>query len=308
MRLIKSMVFGHRHIHSSVHLGACDQLLRHHARRSHLYHTRIRKERVQWDNRSWVSIGGYWKRSALHNNDLSAMMEKQLERSNWMRRGWSAISPWSMQKGTTKEKVSAMQKIDRSTGSILFPYLVKYTNDPAWQWGRVLRTCSFLRYAQGCLTFANYPAISNGPCASNAVRALGNWANWAKKVCWYSERGWQLRQRAAQSFWNIRLSLKENVRGFFRMIKVRSNVAWLFWKIWRNSENQNSLTSCWTVSGRERKRDSYFSRWMSWPPYNFLNSSFLINFKKEFNHLRIKLNVFLLFNISSVFFAFHALR
>lgn len=179
--------------------------------------TRIRKERVQWDKTDHEFPSEVIEEERASQHDLSAMMEKQLGKVELDGEGLIRDFTLVMQKGTTKEKVSAMQKIDRSTGSILFPYLVKYYDDPAWQVrGEFCRTCSFLRYAQAVPYLRKLSSDLDWTVRSNAVRALGKLGELGEKELLDILRGDDnYASEAAQVILEHQVFFKENVRRLF---------------------------------------------------------------------------------------------
>jgi hypothetical protein len=136
--------------------------------------TRLRKQRMQWDKTDHEFPSEVIEEERASKQDVAKLMDDQHQKvvinEEALVRDFTQI----MEKGTVKEKVTAIQKVDRSTGSILFPYLVKYFNDPAWQVrGEFCRTCSFLRYAQAVPYLHKLSYDSDWTVRSNAVRALG---------------------------------------------------------------------------------------------------------------------------------------
>jgi hypothetical protein len=86
----------------------------------------------------------------------------------------------TMQHGSLKERVLAIQKIDRSTGSILFPYLIKYYDDPDWQ---IRVNSAALAVSCGMrkpsLILKHWQGIGIGLYAAMPSAPLGRWARLA---------------------------------------------------------------------------------------------------------------------------------
>ncbi len=136
--------------------------------------TRLRKQRVQWDKTDHEFPSEVIEEERASKQDVAKLMDDQHQKIAINEEALVRDFTQIMEKGTVKEKVTAIQKVDRSTGSILFPYLVKYFNDPAWQVrGEFCRTCSFLRYAQAVPYLHKLSYDSDWTVRSNAVRALG---------------------------------------------------------------------------------------------------------------------------------------
>ncbi len=136
--------------------------------------TRLRKQRMQWDKTDHEFPSEVIEEERASKQDVAKALDEQQQKvvvnEEALIRDFTQI----MEKGTVKEKVTAIQKVDRSTGSILFPYLVKYFDDPAWQVrGEFCRTCSFLRYAQAVPYLRKLSYDPDWTVRSNAVRALG---------------------------------------------------------------------------------------------------------------------------------------
>lgn len=136
--------------------------------------TRLKKQRMQWDKTEHEFPSEVIEEERASVQDFSTLMEKQHQIVAVNEETVINEFVKAMQNGTVKEKVAALQKVDRSTGSILFPYMVKYADDPAWQVrGEFCRTCSFLRYAQAVPYLRKLAFDPDWTVRSNAVRALG---------------------------------------------------------------------------------------------------------------------------------------
>lgn len=136
--------------------------------------TRLRKQRMQWDKTDHEFPSEVIEEERASKQEVSELIDDQLHKVTINEEALISDFTKIMEKGTVKDKVIAIQKIDRSTGSILFPYLVKYFDDSAWQVrGEFCRTCSFLRYAQAIPYLRKLSSDSDWTVRSNAVRALG---------------------------------------------------------------------------------------------------------------------------------------
>lgn len=136
--------------------------------------TRLRKQPMRWDKTDHEFP------SEVIEEERAASKDDEIEKS--ANDEALSIDPqlliqefnFRMEEGSIKEKVKAIQGIDRSTGSILFPYLVKYYKDPNWQIrGEFCRTCSYLRYARAIPYLRELASDADWTVRSNAVRALG---------------------------------------------------------------------------------------------------------------------------------------
>lgn len=136
--------------------------------------SRMRKEHMHWDKTDHEFPSEVIEEERVSQEIRSSMMETDLESVEIDPDKIISEFLATMQNGSIKEKVEAIQKIDRSTGSILFSHLVEYADDPAWQVrGEFCRTCSFLRYAQAIPYLRKLASDADWTVRSNAVRALG---------------------------------------------------------------------------------------------------------------------------------------
>ena len=136
--------------------------------------SRMRKQRMQWDKTDHEFPSEVIEEERRADAGLSQLLNSETQKTIMDEKAIIQGFIETMQQGSLKEKVSAIQKIDRSTGSILFPYLLKYYDDPEWQIrGEFCRTCSFLRYAQALPYLKVLASDRDWTVRSNAVRAIG---------------------------------------------------------------------------------------------------------------------------------------
>lgn len=176
--------------------------------------TRLRKERMQWDKTDHEFPSEVIEEERASKKETASAIDTQLQKTelneDLVIRGFEK----TMEKGSLKEKVAAFQKVDRSTGSILFPHLIKYYNDPAWQVrGEFCRTCSFLRYAQAVPYLRELAGDPDWTVRSNAVRALGKLGELGEHVLLEILRGEDhFASEAAQVILEHQVYFKQNVK------------------------------------------------------------------------------------------------
>jgi len=187
----------------------------------HIYiSTRLRKEGMQWDKTDHEFPSEVIEEERASKEEFASAVDEQLQNIELNNEVVIKNFVQTMEKGSLKEKVAAIQKIDRSTGSILFPYLVKYYDDPAWQLrGEFCRTCSFLRYAQAVPYLRKLAADQDWTVRSNAVRALGKLGDLGEHVLleilrgedhYASEAAQVILEHQAYFKLNVRLLLSDN--------------------------------------------------------------------------------------------------
>ena len=176
--------------------------------------TRLRKERMQWDKTDHEFPSEVIEEERASKEEFASAVNEQLQNIELNTEVVIKSFVQTMEKGSLKDKVAAIQKIDRSTGSILFPYLVKYYNDPAWQLrGEFCRTCSFLRYVQAVPYLRELSADQDWTVRSNAVRALGKLGELGEHVLQEILRGKdRYASEAAQVILEHQVYFKQNVK------------------------------------------------------------------------------------------------
>ncbi|HAF61757.1 MAG TPA: hypothetical protein DCK95_05480 [Anaerolineaceae bacterium] len=136
--------------------------------------SRLRKQQMHWDKTDHEFPSEVIEEERTSQDLRSNMFESETQKTEIDRDTIVKDFNQVMETGNITEKVTAIKKIDRATGSILFTYLVKYYNDPDWQVrGEFCRTCSYLRYAQAIPYLHELASDSDWTVRSNAVRALG---------------------------------------------------------------------------------------------------------------------------------------
>lgn len=206
--------------------------------------SRLRKQRMQWDktDHEFPSevIEEERKTDAGFSQILASRMPQNAMDEDVIVREFNE----TMQHGSLKEKVSAIQKIDRSTGSILFPYLVRHYNDPNWQIrGEFCRTCSFLRYAQAIPYLKILAGDRDWTVRSNAVRALGKMGEIGEfELLAILKSEDHYASEAAQVILEHQVFFKENVRRLLSDDKEQINRGLSFLEDLKNYGNSKLST------------------------------------------------------------------
>ena len=136
--------------------------------------SRLRKQHMHWDKTDHEFPSEVIEEERAMQDAQSSVIETEVQKTDINRDAIIAEFNQVMDTGNVAERVNAIRKIDRSTGSILFTYLVKQYNDPDWRIrGEFCRTCSYLRYAQAIPYLHELASDPDWTVRSNAVRALG---------------------------------------------------------------------------------------------------------------------------------------
>jgi adsorption protein B len=140
--------------------------------------SRIRGKKLAWDKTAhqvpMVEMEEESEGAGLPAGDESTLIPFNLQTRK--RKVKTAISDFKENIHSENEdhRVDAIHAIDRDSGSLLYPNLIKMIKDPSWRIrAEVCRTLSFLCYSQALPYLKKAATDSDWTVRSNAVRAIG---------------------------------------------------------------------------------------------------------------------------------------